>query len=140
MMIKENKDVYKFHATMKRAMLWVSGNDRAWLRDFFKTFLDREADTITYSWPMFDEDDNEASFSMTLKLTDSNGNLNAEAMYRNAIDAFIGKAETFNRAADRPDTNPDAAWSLRYHADNFAVIADMFNDAYYFETGVSLVA
>lgn len=139
-MIRANKDIHKFNAAMRQAMLWISGNDRAWLRDFFETRLDREADTITYSWPMFDEDDNEASFSVTVKLTDSNGNLSAEGMYRNAIDAFMGKAQTFSLAADRADTDPDAAWSLRYHAEDFDLIADMLNDAYYFETGVSLVA
>jgi len=137
-MIRENKDVYKLHATMKRAMLWVSGNDRAWFRDFFKTCLDREAGTITYTWPMFDEEDNELTFTTTIRLTDETGELSVEAMYRNAIEVFVDKARTFMRVAQMPGTNPDAAWTLRYHAENLAVIADIFNDAYYFENGVSL--
>lgn len=138
-MIRANKDVYKFHSAMKRAMLWVHGNDHMWLRDFFKTDLDRDAGTITYTWPIFDEEDNELVFTTTIKLTDETGTLSAEAMYRNAIEAFLGKARTFMRVAQMPETNPDAAWSLCYHAENFAVIADMLNDAYYLETCVSLM-
>ena len=139
-MIRANKDVYKFHAAVKKAMLWISGNDTAWVRDFFKTNLDREAGTITYTWTMFDEEDNEFAFSTTIKITDEAGALSAEAMYRNAIEAFLGKAQTFMRVAQMPDTNEDAAWSLRYHAENLAIIADMLNDDYYFDTGASLVA
>ena len=127
------RDFNRFNETAKQAIRWVSGGDDAWISDFFRADLGRES--ITYSWPEADENDELAVLSITIQLGDD-----LAETYGNAAKAFREKERNFREISARPDISDDGRSNLNYTADDLGMVAGFFDDALRCQCGVELAA